>query len=76
MSRNASDLDGLFDKRPKLKKVDMIFSTWKVRSLYRAGSPVAVTKGISECKIDLMGGQKALRWHQTSSEYIFLYVKG
>jgi hypothetical protein len=26
------------DKRPKLKKMDMRFGTWNVRSMYRAGS--------------------------------------
>jgi hypothetical protein len=36
------------DKRHKLKKIDVIFGTWNVRSLCRAGSLMAVAKEISK----------------------------
>jgi hypothetical protein len=36
------------DKRPKLKKMDMRFGTWNVRSMYRAGSLRAVVEEISK----------------------------
>jgi hypothetical protein len=32
------------DKRPKLRKMEMRFGTWKVRRLYRAGSLMPVAK--------------------------------
>jgi hypothetical protein len=32
------------DKQPKTGNIDMRFGTWNVRSLYRAGSLVAVSK--------------------------------
>jgi hypothetical protein len=34
------------DKRPKLRKMNIIFGTWNVRSLYRAGWFMTVAKGI------------------------------
>jgi hypothetical protein len=57
MTQGASDMDSL-DKRPKLKKLDMRFGTWNVRSLYRAGSLMAVAKEISKYKLDLVGVQE------------------
>jgi hypothetical protein len=36
------------DKRPKLKKIDMRFGTWSVRSMYRAGLLGTVAEGISK----------------------------
>jgi hypothetical protein len=36
------------DKRPKLRKMDMRFGTWNVRSLYRAGSHITVVKEMSD----------------------------
>jgi hypothetical protein len=47
-----------FDKRPKPKKMDMKFSTWNVRSKYRAGSLRAVAEEISKYKLDLVGVQE------------------
>jgi hypothetical protein len=35
-----------FDKRPKLKKVDMRFGTWNVSSLYQAGSLITMAEEI------------------------------
>jgi hypothetical protein len=46
------------DKRPKLKKIDMKFGAWNVRSLYNAGSLMTVENEISEYKSDLMGVQE------------------
>jgi hypothetical protein len=43
------------DKRPKLKKMDMGFGTWNVRSMYRAGSLKAVVEEISKYRLDLVG---------------------
>jgi hypothetical protein len=34
------------DKRPTLRKMDMRFGTWNVRTLYRAGSRMTVAKEI------------------------------
>jgi hypothetical protein len=32
------------EKRPKLRKMDVTFGTWNIRSLYRAGSLITVAK--------------------------------
>jgi exonuclease III len=67
------------DKRPKLKKIEMRFGTWNVRSLYRAGSLMTVAKEISKCKSDLVGVQE-VRWDRCGTEpagqYIFHYGEG
>jgi hypothetical protein len=49
------------DKLPKLKKMDMRFGTWNVRSVYRAGSLMAVVKEMSEYKFALVGVEE-IRW--------------
>jgi hypothetical protein len=36
-----------FDKRPKQKTMNMRFGTWKVKSIYMAGSLRAVVEEIS-----------------------------
>jgi hypothetical protein len=41
------------DRRPELRKMDMRFGTWIVRSLYMAGLLVKVAKEISKEKLDL-----------------------
>jgi hypothetical protein len=48
------------DKRPKLKKMDKRFSTWNVRSMYRAGSLRAVVEEI--LKYQGVGGWTILKW--------------
>jgi hypothetical protein len=55
------------DNRSKLKKMDMRFSTWNVRSLYRAGSLMTVAKGISKYKLDLVGVHE-VRWDGGGTE--------
>jgi hypothetical protein len=60
------------DKEPKLKKMDTIFGTWNIRSLYRAGLLSTVAE-ISIYTLDLVGEQ--VRWDRGGSEpageYIF-----
>jgi hypothetical protein len=46
------------DKRPKRKKIDLIFGTWNVRNMYRAGSLRAVAEEISKYKFDLVEAQE------------------
>jgi hypothetical protein len=67
-------------KRPKLRKMDMRFGTWNVRSLYRTGSLVTVAKAISKHELDLVGVQE-VRWDrgctEQAGEYTtFFYEKG
>jgi hypothetical protein len=61
------------DKQPTLKKVDMRFGAWNVRSLYRA-----VAKQISKYKLDLVGVQEVI-WDSSGTEpagkYTFFYGK-
>jgi len=39
----------------------MIFGTWNVRSLYRAGSLTAVVRELATCKLDL-GNVEEVSW--------------
>jgi hypothetical protein len=59
--------------------MDMRLGTWKVRSLYRAGSLMTVAKILSKYKIDLVGVQE-VTWDRggtgPAGEYAFLYGKG
>jgi hypothetical protein len=50
--RNGTDS---LDKRRKLGKIGMRFSTWNLRSLYWADWLMTVAKELSECKLDLVG---------------------
>jgi len=47
--------------QPKLRKRDMRFGTWNVRSLYRAGSFIAAARELARYKLDLVGVQE-VRW--------------
>jgi exonuclease III len=47
-----------------LLNTDVRFGTWNVRSLYRAGSLMAVAKEISKCNLDLVGVQE-VRWDRS-----------
>jgi hypothetical protein len=65
------------DKRPKLRKMDMRFGTWNVRSMYRAGSLVTVAKKLSKYELDIVGVQE-VRWDRGGTKtcrriYIFLW---
>jgi hypothetical protein len=59
--------------------MDMIFGTWNVRSLYRAGSLVTVSKALSKYKLDLVGVQE-VRWEgggtKLAGECTSFYGKG
>jgi hypothetical protein len=67
------------DKRPKLWNMDMRFGTWNVRSLYRAGSLMTVSRELARYKLDLVGVQE-VRWEgggtEPAGEYKFFYGKG
>jgi hypothetical protein len=55
------------DKRPKIRKMDMRFGMWNIRSLYGTGSLMTVAKEISKCKLDLVGVRE-VRWHTGGTE--------
>jgi hypothetical protein len=59
--------------------MDMRFSTWNVRSMYRAGSLRAVVEEISKYSLDLVGVQE-VRWDgggtEPAGEYTFFYGNG
>jgi hypothetical protein len=67
------------DKRHKLWEMDMLFGTWNIRSLYRAGSLKTVSRELARYKLDLVGLQK-VRWEggciEPVGEYTFFYAKG
>jgi hypothetical protein len=66
-------------KWPMLKKMDMRFGTWNVRSLYWTGLIMTVAKEISKYKLDLVGVQE-VRWDRggtkPAGKYTFFYGKG
>jgi exonuclease III len=59
--------------------MDMRFGTWNVRSLYRAGSLMTVSRELSRYQLDLVGVQE-VRWESSGTEpageYTFFYGKG
>ncbi|PNF22954.1 hypothetical protein B7P43_G11667 [Cryptotermes secundus] len=69
------------DERSKLKKMDMRFGTWNVRSMHRAGSLRVVAEEISKYsyKLDLVGVQD-VRWGgggiEPAGECTFFYGGG
>jgi hypothetical protein len=69
------------DKRPRLKKMNMRFGTWNVRStrMYMTGSLRAVAEEISKYKLDLVG-VKEVRWNgggnEPAGEYKFSMQNG
>jgi exonuclease III len=67
------------DKQPKPWNKDMRLGTWNVRSLYRAGSLVTVSKELSKYRLDLVGVQE-VRWEgggtEPAGEHTFFYGKG
>jgi exonuclease III len=59
--------------------MDMRFGTWNIRSLYRAGSLMTVSRELSRYRLDLVGVQE-VRWEGSGTapagEYTFFYGKG
>jgi exonuclease III len=55
------------------------FGTWNVRSLYRAGSLLTVSRELARYKLDLVGVQE-VRWEggvtEPAGKYKFFYGKG
>jgi hypothetical protein len=58
---------GSLVKRPNILNMDTRFRTWNIRSLYRTGSLVAVSKEQSKCKLDVVGVQE-VRWEGGGTE--------
>jgi hypothetical protein len=59
--------------------MDMRFGLWNVRSLYRAGSLMTVSRELARYKLDLVGVQED-KWEgggtEPAGEYTFFYSKG
>jgi exonuclease III len=57
----------------------MRFGTWNVRSLYRVGSQMTISRELLKYKLDLVGVQE-VRWEgggtEPAGEYTFVYRKG
>jgi hypothetical protein len=58
--------------------MDMIFGTWNIRSLYRMGTLMTVSRELSRYRLDLVVVQ--VRWEGSGTvpagEYAFFYGKG
>jgi hypothetical protein len=54
--------------------MDMRFGTWNVRSLYKAGSLMTVSRELARYKLDLVGGKGG--GMEPAGEYTFFYGKG
>ena len=65
--------------RPEQRNRDVRFGTWKVRSLYRAGSYTAAARELARYKLDLVGVQE-VRWDRKGTvregDYNFFYGEG
>jgi hypothetical protein len=59
--------------------MDMTFGTWNVRSLYRVGSLMTVSRALSRYGLALVGVQE-VRWEGSGTvpagQHIFFYGKG
>jgi hypothetical protein len=59
--------------------MDMRFGTWNIRSLYRAGSLMTVSRELARYKLDIVGVQ-GVRGEgggtEPAGEYTFFYGKG
>jgi len=65
--------------RTKQRKGGIIFGTWNLRSLYRAGSLTEASRELARYKLDLVGVQE-VRWDKgggtvRAGDYNFLYGK-
>jgi hypothetical protein len=67
-----------FDKRPKRLNKDIRFGTWNIRSMYRMGSLMTVSRELSRYRLNLVGVQE-VRWDgsgtKLAGEYTFFYIK-
>jgi hypothetical protein len=58
--------------------MDIIFGTWNIRSLYRVGSLMTVSRELSRYRLELVGVQE-VRWEGSDTapagEYTFFYGK-
>jgi hypothetical protein len=58
--------------------MDMRFGTWNIRSLYRVGSLMTISRELSRYILDLVGAQE-VRWEGSGTtparEYTFFYGK-
>ena len=65
--------------RSRKRNRDILLGTWNVRSLYRAGSLMAVARELARYKLDLVGVQE-VRWDKEGTvkagDYSFFYGKG
>jgi hypothetical protein len=57
--------------------MDIRFGTWNVRSLYRAGSLMTVSRKLARYKLHLVGVQEEVRWEsggtEPAGEYTFFF---
>jgi hypothetical protein len=54
--------------------MDMRFGLWNVRSLYRTGSVITVSRELARCKLHLVGWDGG--GTEPAGEYTFFYGKG
>ena len=65
--------------RSRQRKRDTVLGTWNVRSLYRAGSLMAVARKLVRYKLDLVGVQEVRHdkgGTVRAGDYNFFYGKG
>jgi hypothetical protein len=59
-------------EQPKLRKVDIRYGKWNVRSLYRAGSLITAAREITKYRLDLVRVQY-VRWDRNGTKPEFFY---
>jgi hypothetical protein len=67
------------DRQLKRRNMDIRFGLWNVRSLYRTGSLMTISRELSKYKLDLVGVQE-VKWEgggtEPAVENTFFYGKG
>jgi hypothetical protein len=64
-----------FDKGPRQRNTDMRFGIWNIRSLYRVGSLMTVSRELSRYRLDLVGVQEGSSTIP-AGEYTLFYGRG
>jgi hypothetical protein len=68
-----------FYKGPKQRNVDLRFGTWNIRSLYRVGSLMTVSRELARYRLDLVGLQE-VGWEGSGTvpagDYTFCMERG
>jgi hypothetical protein len=64
----VSNLDGFLNKRSKRRNTDMRLGTWNVRSVYRAGSLMTLSRNLSRYRLVRFSGSAGRQMEASGNE--------